>query len=67
MMMIFEIVDLFVEPNDVECEVYDLCADEVIFKGMYEDMPYEIQNMEVSSIDNLYGRTTLTFNVESEG
>lgn len=67
MMMIFEIVDLFVEPNDVECEVYDLSADKVIFKGMYDDMPYEIQNLEVCSIDNLYGRTVLTFNVESEG
>lgn len=67
MMMIFEICELFAEPNDVECEVWDISTEETIYKGTFEDMDYEIQNLEVCSIDNLYGRTVLTFNVESEG
>lgn len=65
MMMIFEIMDLFVEPADMEVEVYDLSTDEYLFQGLYDDMDYEIQNMEVCSIDNLYGRTVITFNVDN--
>lgn len=64
MSMIYEVCELFVEPNDVECMVEDLRTGEIIFEGLYEDLDFEIQNMEICSIDNLYGKGVMVFNVD---
>jgi len=46
--------------------IYDNNINEVVYEGLYEDMPEEYDDMEICSIDNLYGTDTLTVNIDGE-
>lgn len=65
-MTIFELITSFVDEDVQEFEVYDTSEGEVIFNGYLDDLPSNLADEEVSSIDNLSTISdTLTINIMS--
>ena len=64
---VYDFLDHFCDPNDQEVAIYDLHKGEEIYRGTRDDMPSDIQDLEVLSIDTLHEATkVLTLNVESD-
>lgn len=62
-MVLINLVKLFTE--DVQkVELYDIQNDKVVYQGMVCDIPFEIENCTVETIDTLHNATTtLTINI----
>ena len=66
-MMVYELMDLFIDDAQ-SIELYDTDKEEIIYSGEYVDLPEEMENYEVCSIDNVYKGNPgiVTLNVEVE-
>lgn len=64
---VYDLVELFLEADFQEIEIWNIYNEEVIFVGILDDMPLDIQDLTVQSIDNLEkGTNVLTINVDTE-
>lgn len=64
---VYDLVNLFIESSFQTIEVWDVSKEEVIFVGTLGEMPLEIQDLTVQSIDNLTKiSSVLTVNVDTE-
>ena len=66
---IYDICNLFTEPGMQQVGIFDLNTSREVFKGTFEEMPDEYNDLEVQSIDNMgkYGSgEVIVFNVEIE-
>ena len=64
---VYDFLDRFCDPDDQEVAIYDLNKGEEIYRGTRDEMPSDIQDLEVLSIDTLHEATkVLTLNVESD-
>lgn len=64
---VYDFLDHFCDPDDQEVAIFDLNKGEEIYRGTRDEMPSDIQDLEVLSIDTLHEATkVLTLNVESD-
>ena len=64
---VYDFLDHFCDPDDQQVAIYDLNKGEEIYRGTRDEMPSDIQDLEVLSIDTLHEATkVLTLNVESD-
>ena len=64
---VYDFLDIFCDPDQQEVAIYDLHKGEEIYRGTRDEMPSEIQDLEICSIDTLHEATkVLTLNVESD-
>ena len=63
-MTVYDLMDLF---SDIwgELEIYDLESEKTVFKGDYSDIPENLDNADIMSIDWPNG-STLVINVSLE-
>ena len=65
-MTICELITSFIDEDVQEFEVYDISEEEVVFNGYLDDLPSNLADKEVFSIDNLSTISdTLTINIMS--
>lgn len=63
-MLVIEFIEMFVDENDQYFELWDNDKEEIIFKGYKEDLPEELEEATITSIDNIYqGVNGITLNV----
>lgn len=60
-----DFLDMFTEPDMQEVAIFDLSASKEIYRGTRDEMPDELQELEICSIDNLDGSKVITLNVEA--
>ena len=60
-----DFLDMFTEPDMQEVAIFDLSASKEIYRGTRDEMPDELQELEICSIDNLDGSKVITINVEA--
>ena len=61
-----DFLDMFTEPDMQEVAIFDLSASKEIYRGTRDEMPGELENLEIMSIDTLHEATkVLTLNVEA--
>lgn len=64
---VYDFLDHFCDPDQQEVAIFDLNKGEEIYRGTRDEMPTDIMNLEVCSIDTLHEATkVLTINVETE-
>lgn len=64
---VYDFLDIFMDEDMQVVSVYDVNHSKELFRGVRSDMPEEIRDLEIQSIDNLHEPTTvLTLNVEVE-
>ena len=67
-MYVNDLIDIFVDDSQ-HVRLYDLASDEVIFDGELCDIPYELSECEVCSIDSLSKLNFdgyITINIDTE-
>ena len=52
-MTIRDIMEMFIDPDSQQFELWDNEKEEVVFTGYLNDLPKEFDTAEVTSIDNL--------------
>ena len=52
-MTIRDIMEMFIDPDSQQFELWDNDKEEVVFTGYLNDLPEEFDTAEVTSIDNL--------------
>lgn len=52
-MTIYEFRELFIDERQM-CYIWALESEEEIFRGQMSDVPEEIEDIEISSLDNIY-------------
>lgn len=62
---VFEFINLFVEEDKQMFTVYDTEKGKNLFEGFLDDLPPEIADREITSIDNI--ENSLTLNVKQKG
>ena len=63
-MTVRDIIEMFIDENMQEFTVYDLDNDKVLYTGYLDEVPSDVENLEVSTIDCLTkGTDILTLNV----
>lgn len=61
---VYDFLDIFMDEEMQVVAVYDVNHGKELFRGVRGDMPDEIRDLEIQSIDNLHEPTTvLTLNV----
>ena len=60
-MTVYEFLNLFVEEDKQKFAIYENDRGENVFKGFLKDLPPEIADREITSIDNI--ENSLTLNV----
>lgn len=61
---VYDFLDIFMDEDMQVVSVYDVNQGKELFRGVRTDMPDEIRDLEIQSIDNLHEPTTvLTLNV----
>lgn len=63
---VYDFLDIFTESGMQEVAIFDVTSGEEIARGTRDELPSDVQNMEIMSIDNLDGSNVLTLNVEAE-
>lgn len=64
---VYDFLDIFCDPDDQQVAIFDLTKGEEIYRGTRDDMPTDIMNLEICSIDTLHEATqVLTLNVETD-
>ena len=64
-MTVYDLLDMFTDADMQEVAIFDLSASKEIYRGTRDEMPNELQDLEICSIDNLDGSNVLTLNVEA--
>jgi hypothetical protein len=62
---IYDFLDMFADPDMQEVAIFDLSKGKEIYRGTRDEMPDDLQGLEICSIDNLEGSKVLTINVEA--
>jgi hypothetical protein len=63
---VYDFLDMFADPDMQEVAISDLTKGEEIYRGTRDEMPTELENLEIMSIDTLHEATkVLTLNVEA--
>ena len=62
---IYDFLDMFADPDMQEVAIFDLNDSKEIYSGTRDEMPSEVQDMEIMSVDCLDGSKVLTLNVEA--
>ena len=63
---VYDFLDMFADPDMQEVAIFDLTASKEIYRGTRDEMPDELQELEICSIDTLHEATkVLTLNVEA--
>ena len=63
-MTVRDIIEMFIDENMQEFTVYDLDNNKVLYTGYLDEVPSDVENLEVSTIDCLTkGTDILTLNV----
>lgn len=67
-MTVYELITMFIEEDDQYFELWSNEKEKVIFNGYLSDLPEELYDTEVTSIDNIHKDviTVLTLNVNEE-
>ena len=65
-MTIYDFIYLSCDAGLMKVEVYDMTTERVIWSGNGDEMPTEIEDMELMSFDVPYMTDTFTLNVETE-
>ena len=54
-MTLYEFRELFIDESQ-EVKIYDISSDDVdlIYEGYFDEMPDEFEDLEISSLDNVY-------------
>lgn len=64
---VYDFLGNFCDPDDQQVAIFDLSKGDEIYRGTRDEMPSDIQNLEVLSIDTLHEATqVLTLNVETD-
>lgn len=64
-MLVIEFIEMFVDEHDQYFELWDNKKEETIFKGYKEDLPEELEEATITSIDNIYkGANGITLNID---
>ena len=67
MFRVSDLTDLFVETSIQTVAIYDCGKEQEVFRGTIDDIPEDMQGLEVMSIDNLEKNSDVfTINVDSE-
>ena len=63
---VYDFLDMFADPDMQEVAIFDLTKGEEIYRGTRDEMPTELENLEIMSIDTLHEATkVLMLNVEA--
>lgn len=62
---VYDFLDMFTEADMQEVAIFDLSASKEIYRGTRDEMPNDLQDLEIMSVDNLDGSKVLTLNVEA--
>ena len=62
---VYNFLDIFCDPELQEVLVYGLTSEKELFCGTRDEMPEDVQELEVMSIDCLDNTKVLTINVEA--
>jgi hypothetical protein len=62
---VYDFLDHFCDPDMQEVAIFDLSKGKEIYRGTRDEMPDDLQGLEICSIDNLEGSKVLTINVEA--
>jgi hypothetical protein len=62
---VYDFLDMFADPDMQEVAIFDLSKGKEIYRGTRDEMPDDLQGLEICSIDNLEGSKVLTINVEA--
>lgn len=66
-MTVREIIEMFIDENMQKFIVYDLSTDRDLYSGYLDEIPSDVESLEVSTIDCLTkGTDILTLNVFTE-
>lgn len=66
MFRVSDLTDLFIETSIQTVAIWDCGKDEEVFRGTVDDLPEDLQNLEVQSIDNIEKNSDVfTINVNS--
>lgn len=66
MFTVSDLTELFVDSSFQTVAIYDCGKEEEVFRGTVDDIPEDLQDLEVQSIDNLEKNSdVLTINVDS--
>jgi len=66
-MTVRDIIEMFIDENMQKFIVYDLSTDRDLYSGYLDEIPSDVESLEVSTIDCLTkGTDTLTLNVFTE-
>ena len=67
MFRVSDLTDLFIETSIQTVAIYDCGKEKEVFRGIVDDIPEDMQGLEVMSIDNLEKNSDVfTINVDSE-
>lgn len=67
MFTVSDLTDLFVESTLQTVAIWDCGKDEEVFRGTIDDIPEDLQDLEVQSIDTIEKNSDVfTINVDSE-
>ena len=65
MLTIYDFMEMFVDKSDIFVRIYDISVDaDVIFEGYGNDIPENLENYEISSLDNPDGTGIVGINVD---
>lgn len=62
---VYDFLDIFTESDMQEVAIFDLTSGEEIARGTRDELPSDVQDMEIMSVDCLDGSKVLTLNVEA--
>lgn len=66
MFTVSSLTDLFIETTNQTVAIWDCGKDEEVFSGTIDDIPEDLQYLEVQSIDNIEKNSDVfTINVDS--
>ena len=66
MFRVSDLTDLFIETSIQTVAIYDCGKEQEVFRGIIDDIPEDMQSLEVMSIDNLEKNSDVfTINVDS--
>ena len=67
MFRVSDLTELFIETSIQTVAIYDCGKEKEVFRGTIDDIPEDLQSLEVMSIDNLEKNSDVfTINVDSE-
>ena len=61
-----ELMEMFTEPSIQKVSVYDLATEDDIFSGTLDEMPENIQDLRIESIDCIEADGVFRVNVSTE-